>query len=200
MAKKWYVVWHGRTPGVYDSWEATRAQVEGFPNAAFKSFTSEAEARAAFATGDAQTAAQQVRAALPPKVRAGYAVDAALSSADGLMFYRCVRIADGTEIFHRGPFPDATTNVGEFLAVVDALRWLVAQHDTAPVFTDSNNAILWVAQAHCATRLARTPRNAALFDQIAEAEQWLMETPYCNAVLKWRTDLWGENPADFGRK
>ncbi|MDW8054994.1 MAG: hypothetical protein RMJ86_10695 [Anaerolineae bacterium] len=48
--------------------------------------------------------------------------------------------------------------------------------------------------------LARTPRNAALFNHIAEAEQWLMETPYCNAVLKWRTDLWGENPADFGRK
>ncbi len=200
MAKKWYVVWRGRVPGVYDAWDAARAQVEGYPNAAYKSFTSEAEALAAFAAGDAHTAAQQTRAALPPKVRTGYAVDAALSSADGLMFYRCVRIADGVEIFRHGPFPDATNNIGEFLAIVDALRWLTARADRSPVFTDSNNAILWVAHAHCATRLPRTANNDALFARIAEAERWLMETPYCNAVLKWRTDLWGENPADFGRK
>ncbi|HPS27116.1 MAG TPA: ribonuclease H, partial [Bacteroidales bacterium] len=30
--------------------------------------------------------------------------------------------------------------------------------------------------------------------------QWLKANTYPNRVLKWRTDIWGEIPADFGRK
>ena len=29
--RKFYVVWEGRAPGIYDSWDEARAQVEGFP-------------------------------------------------------------------------------------------------------------------------------------------------------------------------
>ncbi|MCS7055807.1 MAG: ribonuclease H family protein [Thermoflexales bacterium] len=193
---KFYVVWQGRRPGVYESWSEARAQVEGFTGARYRSFASRAQAEAAFASGGA---ASNI-AALPAKVRQGYAVDAAWSARSGQMEYRCVEIVTGREIFRGGPFEDATNNVGEFLAVVHALAWLKERGSRAPIYTDSSNAILWVAQARCQTTLARTPRNAALFERIAHAERWLDEHEYCNAVLKWRTDEWGENPADFGRK
>lgn len=47
---KFYVVWQGREPGVYRSWEECCAQVHGCPGAVYKSFKSEAEAQAAFSS------------------------------------------------------------------------------------------------------------------------------------------------------
>lgn len=193
---KFYVVWQGRVPGVYADWAQARAQVEGFAGARYRAFPNRAQAEAAFAAGGFARDA----ATLPAKARSGYAVDAAWNARSKVMEYRCVEIATGREVFREGPFEDATNNVGEFLAVAHALAWLKAHDSQAPVYTDSNNAITWVAQARCQTTLARTPRNAALFERIAQAERWLDEHEYCNAVLKWRTEEWGENPADFGRK
>ena len=43
---KYYVVWRGREPGIYRTWEACQQQVAGFPCALFKSFKSEDEAKA----------------------------------------------------------------------------------------------------------------------------------------------------------
>ena len=50
MAKqkaKFYVVWQGREPGIYDSWAACEAQVKGVA-AKYKGFATRAEAEAAF--------------------------------------------------------------------------------------------------------------------------------------------------------
>ncbi|MGS0674441.1 ribonuclease H family protein [Shewanella sp. 0m-4] len=50
MAKKYYVVWAGRETGIFTSWDYTKKLVDKFPQAKYKSFPSEAEAKAAFAT------------------------------------------------------------------------------------------------------------------------------------------------------
>jgi ribonuclease HI len=50
------------------------------------------------------------------------------------------------------------------------------------------------------SKLARTGRNAELFEMISSAESWLAQNSLSNEVLKWDTEMWGENPADFGRK
>jgi ribonuclease HI len=49
---KYYVVWKGFAPGVYDSWEECKAQTDGFPGAQFKSFTSKEAAVKAFRSAD----------------------------------------------------------------------------------------------------------------------------------------------------
>jgi viroplasmin and RNaseH domain-containing protein len=38
MSKKFYTVWVGRTPGVFDSWAETEKSIKGYPDAKFKSF------------------------------------------------------------------------------------------------------------------------------------------------------------------
>ena len=48
MAKKFYVVWVGRLPGVYASWGECKEQVEGFTGAKYKSFATEVEAQRAY--------------------------------------------------------------------------------------------------------------------------------------------------------
>jgi ribonuclease HI len=50
------------------------------------------------------------------------------------------------------------------------------------------------------TLLKKTPLNTRVFDMIERAEKWLAENDYPNQLLKWETQLWGEIPADFGRK
>ena len=46
--RKFYVVWVGRAPGIYDNWDDCREQVEGFEGARFKSYTSQDAATEAF--------------------------------------------------------------------------------------------------------------------------------------------------------
>lgn len=46
MASKVYAVKRGRRSGIYYSWDACKAQVHGFKGAVYKSFPTEAEARA----------------------------------------------------------------------------------------------------------------------------------------------------------
>lgn len=45
-SKKYYGVRAGRVPGVYSNWGQCKQQIDGFPNAIFKSFLTEAEAKA----------------------------------------------------------------------------------------------------------------------------------------------------------
>lgn len=44
--KKFYAVKVGKTPGIYTDWLDCKAQVDGFPNAKYKGFATEAEANA----------------------------------------------------------------------------------------------------------------------------------------------------------
>ena len=46
MAKKFYAVRQGRVPGVYTTWSDCEKQVKGYGGAIYKSFSTEAEARA----------------------------------------------------------------------------------------------------------------------------------------------------------
>ena len=39
-----------------------------------------------------------------------------------------------------------------------------------------------------------------LSDEAPRLEKWLKENTYTTPLLKWETDVWGEVPADFGRK
>ena len=46
--KRYYVVWKGLVPGVYDTWDECQAQINGVKQALYKSFASLAEAERAY--------------------------------------------------------------------------------------------------------------------------------------------------------
>lgn len=213
--KKFYVVWKGVKPGVYSSWDDCKVQVSGFENALYKSFPTQEEAEKAFSenpwkslnsqqgkkmksatTTKSVAAANTTTKILPESI----AVDAACSGNPGMMEYRGVFVADGVEIFHFGPMADGTNNIGEFLAIVHALALLKKKGSTIPIYSDSVNAIKWTSNKKCKTKLAQTAVNKPIFELIERAEHWLQNNSYSNPILKWETKLWGENPADFGRK
>ena len=206
--QKYFVVWEGKTPGIYTSWEACKQQVHGYAGALYKGFDSKEEAQKALLSPcwdyigkrakEREVATQ--KAAVPAEALESLSVDAACSGNPGLMEYQGVYTRTGQRVFHQGPFEDATNNVGEFLALVHGLALLKQQGSTLPVYSDSRTARAWVREKKAKTRLERTPRNAALFDLIERAERWLRDNDYPNDVRCWDTDHWGEIPADFGRK
>ncbi|WP_077196859.1 RNase H family protein [Prevotella ihumii] len=138
---------------------------------------------------------------LPTEVSASaWAVDAACSGNPGPMEYQCIDLATGGQEFHFGPVL-GTNNIGEFLAIVHALA-LMEQRGIKDkvIYSDSYNAILWVKKKKCKTTLVRNEKTEKLYQIIARAEQWLRSHAVTTPIIKWETKLWGEIPADFGRK
>lgn len=210
MAKqKFYVVWEGVTPGIYSSWTDCQLQIKGYEGAKYKSFDSREDAERAFVSspyayiGKNATNKKEKKSTpgtLPAAViENSLAVDAACSGNPGPMEYRGVHVASQQEIFHFGPMK-GTNNIGEFLALVHGLALLKQKGFDMPVYSDSVNAISWVKQKKCKTKLPRTAETEQLFLLIERAEKWLKENKYTTRILKWETKEWGEIPADFGRK
>ncbi len=202
--RKYYVVWKGRRRGIFASWAECEVQVKGFAGAQYKAFETRAEAERAYAAAYADyqgkpASTQKWLFAPHPPVLPSLCVDAACDGSPGRLEYRGVKTESGEQIFHAGPFADGTNNVGEFLAIVLAFDWLSKHQLDWPIYSDSENAIAWVKAKKCNTKLARLPSNKMLFELIARAEENL-KTSKAVKVLKWDTEAWGENPADFGRK
>lgn len=208
MAKKqkWYVVWVGANPGIYETWAECRAQIQGYPNAKYKSFETMQEAQKAFRGGAEHVSYAQKKSKSPAISRSNIisnslSVDAACSGNPGIMEYRGVRTSDGKELFRKGPFRDGTNNIGEFLALVHGLAFLKQLNlPNLPIYSDSRTAISWVRKRKVKTTLVRNDQNEILFELMERGENWLHANPVTNPIIKWETKSWGEIPADFGRK
>lgn len=207
MAKRnVYVVWNGVKPGIYKTWDECKAQVEGYEGAIYKSFTSLELAQKAFNespwiyVGKNATAKKPNISDFSEIIRDSLSVDAACSGNPGLMEYRGVYVKTGEEVFKQGPYDMGTNNIGEFLAIVHGLALLKQKNIQIPIYSDSVNAIKWVKDKKCKTKLERIDKNEILFDMIERAEKWLRDNTYTTEIIKWETRKWGEIPADFGRK
>ncbi|MBP2831181.1 ribonuclease H family protein [Aquimarina sp. U1-2] len=211
MAKKekFYVVWEGHRPGIYTTWDDCKAAVKGYANAKYKSFDSFDLAKKAY-NGDYEDykgktkpkktlTAEQLSKIGKPNLYS-IAVDAASSGNPGKMEYRGVDTQTEKQLFHQGPFAQGTNNIGEFLALVHGLAYLKKKNSDRIIYSDSKIAIGWVKRKTCKTKLKRTTKNAAMFDLVDRAIQWLNENTYTTKIVKWETKAWGEIPADFGRK
>ena len=221
--QKFYVVWQGKKPGIYTDWDQCKEQVVGVQGAQYKAFGTMAEAEAAIhmpynsvvpPRDSSESGISSSSGALiidenglttikpgtaNPPVLDALAVDAACSGNPGVMEYQGIYIPTRTQVFHfraeRG-----TNNIGEFLGIVHGLAYLKKHHLNQILYSDSVNAIGWVRQKVCKSKLPVEPRTAELWDYVHRAEAWLRTHTYTTEIRKWDTDHWGEIPADFGRK
>lgn len=210
--RKFYVVWEGREPGIYDSWDDCLEQVQGFPGAKYKAYPSQAAATEAFrgnpreqlaiARQIAKHIGMKIDYTIIPGIRLdAIAVDGACSKNPGPMEYRGVRVADGAEIFRVGPLAGGTNNIGEYLAIIHVAALLARQGDTTtPIYSDSRTAQSWIRRGHSNTKIEPNAENEQLLAILARADAWLATHRIPNPILKWDTENWGEIPADFGRK
>lgn len=206
--KKYYVVWEGNNPGIYDSWTDCQLQIKGYPNAKYKSFKTLEEAEGAFTSSYDDYIAFGAKPSKPKPLPTEFeneivwdsiAVDAACSGNPGVMEYQGVDTKNKSQIFHK-KFSLGTNNIGEFLAIVHALAMFKQLGKDTPIYTDSKTAMSWVRKKKVNTKLARNAKTELIYQLIERAEKWLKSNTYKNELLKWNTERWGEIPADFGRK
>ncbi len=207
--KKFYVVWEGNEPGIYFSWKECQKQINGFDKAVFKSFPDFNSAEKAFSGSPKDyigkgkhisTLSKEEQLLIGEPIQDSLSVDAACSGNPGIMEYQGIDTMTGAKLFHQGPFPEATINIGEFLALVHGLGYLKQRDFKMPVYSDSITAISWVKKKKINTKLERSEKNEKLFQLVERAIIWLKNNNYQNKILKWETAAWGEIPADFGRK
>ena len=206
----YYVVWHGHKPGIYTKWEDVLDQIRGFQKPIYKTFGSKSLAEKAFndhpdkyADGNykktKELTAEQLKKIGTP-LELSLCVDAACNGK-GDFEYQGVWTFNRETVFRVGPYKKGSNNIGEFLALVHALAYLNQQRDEKmkklPIYSDSRIAMSWVRQKVCRTNKKPAPDVQRL---IGRAEKWLKENNYSNPILKWETKVWGEIPADFGRK
>ncbi|WP_394974518.1 viroplasmin family protein [uncultured Croceitalea sp.] len=211
MAKKqkFYVVWKGKRPGIFESWDDCKAQIKGIKGAEYKSFSTFAEAKKAFngnyleykgtKKGKPSLTPEELLKIGEPNMHS-ISVDAASSGNPGVMEYQGVDTKTKKKLFKQGPFKEGTNNIGEFLALVHGLAFLKEQKSDRIIYTDSRIAMGWVRKKMCKTKLKPNAKNKTVFELVARAEKWLKTNSYNTPIVKWETKAWGEIPADFGRK
>jgi ribonuclease HI len=179
--KKYYVVWNGVNPGIYDSWTEATLQINGYEAAKYKSFTSEESAIRAYSMGYdtyiktvKKTPKSNSIAVNKKIIKNSIAVDAACSGNPGDMEYRGVKTISGEELFRLGPFKEATNNIGEFLAIIHAAALLKKNKlNNTIIYTDSKTAMAWVRNKKVKTTLKRTEKNKKVWQLIERAYTWL---------------------------
>lgn len=125
----------------------------------------------------------------------GIAVDASHSTKNKMTEYRGVDLRTGKELF-REKLGNQTINIGEFLAIVEAVKEIYETgYKPAVIFSDSMVAINWFVNR----KTSSGKRNSRLMK--AECYLRLMEEKIKDIkVIHWNNDKWGEIPADFHRK
>lgn len=124
MAKKYYAVKTGVSPGVYDSWDACAPLVTGYPGAVYKSFATRREAEAFAGTGKDSDMAD---------IAEPYAfVDGSYNAQTGVYGYGGFLVEGGKYHVIKGSGQDAEMaamrNVaGEVLGAAEAVRMAVQQ-------------------------------------------------------------------------
>lgn len=217
---KYYVVFKGHNPGVYDDWEEVKEQTQGFPGAVFKGFNTSEEATEAYRnysgveernelfrllgkkpdSGSTPEAIREFPPSNPEIDPDAWAVDASCLGNPGKMEYRGVDLKTGKEIFHIGPLDDATNNIGEYLALVHAMALMARKGEYHNIYSDSRIAMGWVRKRGHNSKLRPTERNTKVRELLARADQWVQTHNFPGVIRKWETERWGEIPADFGRK
>lgn len=126
---------------------------------------------------------------------AGIATDGAHSTRERSTSFRAVDLFSGRELF-RESVGNWTNNVGEFLGIVAAVKYII-EHPGTPrvIYSDSKTAITWYKDR----RTASARRCPALLK--AEIFLKVMDEKIRDIRLEyWDNRLWGGNPADFGNK
>lgn len=125
----------------------------------------------------------------------GVATDAAHSMKNGKTEYQGIDLATRQRIFYKD-LGNQTTNIGEFLAVVEAAKYII-ENDFQPrvIFTDSTTAIAWFRMKKTSsTKPCKELQKAEMFLRALSSDIDTIE------IIHWDNKRWGETPADFGRK
>jgi len=154
-------------------------------------------------------------------------VDASCTGNPWIMEYRAVDLKARKEVFRSPIYSMGTNNIGEFLAIYEAIRYietlnkktkklkaslikevasegepedLKRQNRYECIFSDSETAIAWMRSKKIKTTLTYTEETKELLTKLQEAVTRVKTHDFTIPIRKRETEIRGEIPADFDRK
>lgn len=120
----------------------------------------------------------------------------------GAVEWQVFDVATGRRIFASKVYHHGNINQGEFNAIVDAVYLLQAIGErTVPVYSDSMTAIAWFNNRKVSSKHPHNELTEEISSATKRSLAWIKENHQrLNPVLFWNNRVWGENPADYGRK
>jgi len=215
---KSYVVFVGKKTGIFDTWEECKEYVNGFKGAIYKSFKTIEEAEEAFENYFNETSLpleKNVKTINDDKNNSNFTtaitIDGACAGNPGVGEYQGVKISgdlenmiikEKEECIKSKIYPKTTNNIMEFLALVEAIKYVFnTKNYTVKILTDSITALAWVRNKKVKTSLIEEEINKDMFIEIKESLKFLKGNDLSKIIIeKWDTNKYGEIPADFGRK
>jgi ribonuclease HI len=190
-----YVVWQGRAPGVYTTWEACESQVKGFSGARFRSYPDSNSAWQAFERG----------APSPFKSESGpvswaYAVDRIPADLLGVAGYRGIQVGTRDQIFKVAKTHINNDSVAHFLAICHCLAFCKKYDLFTPIYCSSIEAVTWVHQRRSDRSLSKLNLPEETTHLLDRANQWLRQNEWKNPILHWDIDNWGQIPEPILKK
>ncbi|MEO6202401.1 MAG: ribonuclease H family protein [Nitrospirales bacterium] len=180
---KFYAVRRGRTIGIFESWDACRAQVHHFPGAEYKAFPTreEAESFLSFRLSSEPIKKKPVAAATSASIIEVWVDGSCFPQDDGSLRLGWGLLAkkNGVEI-HRdkgNDIPQSAMNhrnvAGEILAILKAIRWCQSQGITEmTIYFDYQGLESWVTGAW-RTKLPFTQAYAQTVIESGISIQWV---------------------------
>lgn len=132
-------------------------------------------------------------------------IDASCIGNPWPMEYRAVN-KKGEELFRSKTFPLGTNNIGEFLAIIDAIQYIQSREEkghiiNTTIYTDSQTALHRLASKKPKTTLPHNDQTRELLTKLQHSLKRLKTTDISSYDIQKRdTQTQGEIPADFGRK
>jgi ribonuclease HI len=127
----------------------------------------------------------------------GIVVDGSFRWSKSELQYQVVDIETAELIYTSPVYSGGSSNVAEYLAIIHGLAHAAKNGLKCKVYTDSYVARRWIVQKKCKTGQFMSEELKKVVDR---GTLWLNLNSPSNKVLIWQSHLWGENPADFGRK
>jgi ribonuclease HI len=147
--KKVYAVAKGRKPGIYNNWPAAQSQIEGFPGAVFKGFSTIKEAEEWMrspvfgknSSASGMSKISQTNTTMPKDGEVYIYSDGGCSGNPGPGGYGVVQIYGDQKKELSGGFRLTTNNRMELMGVIVALRNLEYKNIPVTIVTDSSYVV-----------------------------------------------------------
>lgn len=213
MAKnKFYVVWKGRDTGIFTSWSEVNELIKGFSGAEYKSYADQETAELEFSLGspkgrsnDENHTTTKLKEEPSDDHKAPdhecLTVDGSYLGGKKIMQYRCVWNQSKEEVFSTKPIEGGNQNIAEFLALVGAMKYRVStkQYDLH-IYSDSQTALSWVRNCKIKSSYDLSQLDEVVQERIYGALKFIAKSGVRKNLYKWDSALWGDIPADYGRK
>lgn len=177
IMNKTYVVFEGRQKGIFEDWETCEKQIHKFKGQQYKSYASLEEAENSY---DDHLSNKNKKT----KYEESIFCNVHCNTSSKEMNYYVTDLKNNNRLHGSPKFIGATSHIGDFLAIVEALKIAKKNNDERTIYSSNSVAIKWVENKKINSKINWNSDNEKLFKIVKSYTDWLKLNNYKNIIIK----------------